>query len=444
MTRSSQKTETTVIGNWIAERQDRKYKMREIGTERQFTLHQESAFRWKVSGISSDDSRRRERISATALDEAINLGVDLLYPEIRVPPTTVVSYDLAEAFSTAIESTHGQKENRGNLFRYAEYFTAWAEKEGLKLWSEVRRDVVDRYVNYLIGRGLKRKTILNYLEPLRLTGRRLAESCPEVYHNPAGTLRLRGDLGLDGLWREDDGNEALNLGEVIEFADWLLTQPQGAILRPGVLLSGIMGLRMREVIYLTWHSVDVKEGTVTVQKEEGHKPKNRYSVRKLPMPRIVLECLRSLPRTSPRVVPAEMIRKVNRGKTEFLELLANFYSGLLNDMLERWRPGIRLTGKDLRNTLQTHAIENANEWNVYLVDRFCGHAPKSVMEKHYFADRNIRMVDLFRREVTARLDDEIDRVAKARRAQDGTKWHDEEKPEPDARAQVVDLNQLMG
>lgn len=425
MTRPSHpRTEITVLQNWIAERRDRKYKIREVAGAMQFTLHQETAYRWKLSGKSCEGSRLRERLTASSLEEAIIAAAGLLEPKPEaVSARPVVQHDLAEAFNFAISASHGQAENKRNLLRYAEYFIAWAEKNGVRFWVELRRQVVDQYVNYLVERGLRRKTILNYLEPIRLAGRRLAESFPEQYHNPVQTLRLRGDLGQDGLWREDDGQDVLSLREVLEFAEWLRNHPRRYLLRPGVLLSGVMGLRLREVVYLSWKSVDLVNGTVTVQAEEGHKPKNTYSVRKLPMPRVVWDCLRDLPRQGSRVLPVEDLREQNRRSSDFHHYLSHFYSGVLVETIREWRPGSPLSGKDLRKTLQTHAIENASSWNVYLVDRFCGHAPKTMMEKHYFGDRKSRMVELFRQEVTARIDAELARLGEDSGDKNGTKWH---------------------
>lgn len=434
-----------VVGNWTATGKDRKYKIRERGGKMQFTLHQEGTLRWRVNGTSSNGSRLRERFDAASLEEAICAAAAFLDPqqEASAPEPEVVRHDLAEAFNFAISASHGQPENKKNQLRYAGYFIEWAERNDVRYWCEVRRQVVDTYVNFLVKRGLKRKTILNYLEPIRLAGRRLVESFPEHYHNPVQTLRLRGDLGLDGMWREDDGQDVLSLAEVMEFAEWLKSHPRGALLRPGVLLSGVMGLRLREVVYLTWNSVDLVAGTVTIQAEPGHKPKNTYSVRKLPMPKVVWDCLREIPKTGDRVIPVEDLREQHRRSEDFHYYLAHYYSGVLIEVIRQWRPGSPLSGKDLRKTLQTHAIENSSTWNVYLVDRFCGHAPKSVMEKHYFGDRKARMVELFRQEVTARLDAELDPTGDKPNGKNGTKWHDPEVEASGPNIKIIEITDLM-
>jgi hypothetical protein len=55
-------------------------------------------------------------------------------------------------------------------------------------------------------------------------------------------------------------------------------------------------------------------------------------------------------------------------------------------------------------------------WNTYLVDRYVGHAPQTVAERHYFGDKKGRMVEVFREHVAAKIDGLIDRIEKA-------KWH---------------------
>ena len=60
-----------------------------------------------------------------------------------------------------------------------------------------------------------------------------------------------------------------------------------------------------------------------------------------------------------------------------------------------------------------HAIEEG--WNTYLVDRYVGHAPQSVAEKHYFGDKKRRMVEVFREHVLTKIDVVIDQIEHAKR-----------------------------
>ena len=44
------------------------------------------------------------------------------------------------------------------------------------------------------------------------------------------------------------------------------------------------------------------------------------------------------------------------------------------------------------------------------VDRYVGHAPKTVAERHYFGDRKSRMAEVFREHVSAKVDGVIEAI----------------------------------
>ncbi|MCE7910009.1 MAG: hypothetical protein DYH02_16855 [Candidatus Omnitrophica bacterium COP1] len=96
----------------------------------------------------------------------------------------------------------------------------------------------------------------------------------------------------------------------------------------------------------------------------------------------------------------------------------NAYGKLLKRAFLNWNPKCDIAPKDLRNTLQTHAMEHAIDegWNTYLVDRYVGHAPKTVAEKHYFGDKKGRMVEVFREHVAGKIDGLLERIESA-------EWH---------------------
>lgn len=411
----------------------------------QFTLHQESTLKWRVSGTSCGGSRLRERFAAASLHEAIIAAAVLLDPStVSDLPKEEVSHDLAEAFAEAIKAGHGQAESKKNLLKYATYFTDWVEKAGVCRWGDLRRGHVEGYVNFLVEGGYKRKTILNYLEAVRFTSRYMAACYPEAYRDITAGFRLRNGLGEAGIYSDDDGTEALSIGEVLEFHEWLGNHAYGRTLRLGVLLGGLLGLRVREVVYLTWQNVDLAAGTLVVQDEEGHRVKNKYSVRKLPLPGIVLRALREVPRTPGRILKVENERCYHpKPKKSFEEALQFYYSWMMNYALRQWRPGTKLTARALRRTIQTTAILNPG-WNTYVVDRFCGHAPKTVMERHYFGDQKKRMVEVFRQQVVPRIDEEVDRFFSARAAEKDTKRHKQEPAHSVANARILDVSELTG
>jgi hypothetical protein len=74
-------------------------------------------------------------------------------------------------------------------------------------------------------------------------------------------------------------------------------------------------------------------------------------------------------------------------------------------MMREWKNDIDILPKDLRNTLQTFAIDNG--FYDYFLQRYVGHAPKTVGERHYFADKGIRLVPEFRNRIVSRIDEEV-------------------------------------
>lgn len=445
MPRKREVKRTLVVVDWhVEERRSKKFKIMEIDGSRQFTLHQESLKRFRVSGRNSKGSFVRERFASDNVETAVLHAASVLYGDPMPNLCDPREMDLADAFARAIAAGHGQPENKKNQLRYAMYFVEWAEGQGISKWCQVRRTHIDGYVNDLADRSLKRKTIRNYLEPVRTTGARMHEDFPEL-HNPLAAFRLR--KGLGDSYRYDDhfGKDALSFEEVLELAEWLKSHHHGSVLRLGVLLSGLMGLRQREAIFLTWKNVDLEDGTLTIQEEDGHKPKNTYSIRRLPVPKIILSELRAIPsgQRHGRVIRPEELKKFHRCKEEnFAYDLSHYYSLSLNAALKEWRGGLRLTAKDLRRTIQTHALDHPGNWNQMLVDRYCGHAPTTMMERHYFADQRKRLVGLFREHVTPLIDAEVEAaLAPNSEVQNCTKLHD---PEVGASGQHTKIIEIAG
>lgn len=198
----------------------------------------------------------------------------------------------------------------------------------------------------------------------------------------------------------------LSFEEAIDFLDWLATYPHSEILVPAVLLQGISGLQLREVLRLRWFDVDLQTRTITIQDhpEYDERVKNEYRVRRIPLPGLVWEGLDLIQSKNGKVVPYD-------GND-------NAFGKLLKRAFRKWNADCDLAPKDLRNTLQTHAMEHAIDegWNTYLVDRYVGHAPQTVAEKHYFGDKKRRMVEVFREHVSAKIDGVIERIVHS-------KWH---------------------
>jgi hypothetical protein len=134
----------------------------------------------------------------------------------------------------------------------------------------------------------------------------------------------------------------------------------------------------------------LKEETITI---EGI-VKNHYRIRKILIPNVVSWILRRA-----RISPTQNGLVIS-DYSDYHE-----YSHAVKRELRRWNPGIELKPKDLRNTLQTEAIDGG--WYGYYVQRYVGHAPTTIGEKPYHGDKGKRMLPLFREKVVSFLEAEI-------------------------------------
>lgn len=57
------------------------------------------------------------------------------------------------------------------------------------------------------------------------------------------------------------------------------------------------------------------------------------------------------------------------------------------------------------NTIQTAAIDGG--WYNYNVQRYVGHAPTTIGERHYHGDQGRRMIPLFKEKVVIMIEEEI-------------------------------------
>ena len=396
--------EILVIGSWGVERRESKWKAKGRGSQtgKQFTVWEETTGKWRVNGRNSDGSRKRERFPATDLAEAVQQGANVLYQLTTHPDHPQL--DLAAAFEKAIASTGGEKEYKEDLRRRAGYFCDWSEGQDVVLWHDLRFEHVRDYMQAGFNRGLKAKTVGHYLDPVRVTSRFLSANWPDHYRDICSSLRIPANAGRDRLYRGEDGNPVLSFAEVLDFLGWLKGHPSADVLIPAVLLQGICGLQLREALRLRWFDVNLETGTITIQDhpEYGERVKNEYRVRRIPLPLLVREGLESVQSKTGKVAPYEGNDKA--------------FGKLLKYALLKWNPRCDIAPKDLRNTLQTRAMEHAIDegWNRYLVDRYVGHAPETIAERHYFGDKRNRMVEVFREHVSTKIDALIQEIQVAK------------------------------
>ena len=136
------------------------------------------------------------------------------------------------------------------------------------------------------------------------------------------------------------------------FLAWLEKEETWRELSPGVALQGLCGLRLREAWRLRWERVDLERGFITVDGVV----KNLSSVRRLPLPNLVLSLLGSVPHNGDRVLAAY------EDQTS--------YAKAIGRCLRKVFPGRKIEPKGLRRTLPTEAIREG--WGGYALERYLG------------------------------------------------------------------------
>jgi integrase len=208
----------------------------------------------------------------------------------------------------------------------------------------------------------------HYLSVLRLTSKYWAEEDEKRFRDIAKNLTLsKYERNRDAV--EHLTKKSLNLHEVLELASFLNKQKHGfgnTMYLP-VLFMGLMGMRMSEVLRLTWEDVNFKEESVFI-----HRTKNVASIRRLPLPSIVLKSLKNF--------------KPRRAKIIAYDYNLSVFGKRLKHWMIRWdKDRGNIAPSDLRNSLITHAKRNP-EWDAQLVDRFIGHSRRDLADRHYVDD----------------------------------------------------------
>ena len=358
-----------------------------------FTLHQERPGRWKVSGRDSGGNYRRIRFDANDLSEAMRQSERILQNPDRQIPTLLDNHPMifiSDALLRSSETRTWSEYTRREDLRNCEFFLKWIDNEGLQYWHELRFEHIQQYHKHLMDRGLAFNTVRLYLLPVRRASAWIVANWPKHYVNICQNLRLSKRDTSTVEYDENEGNPCLSIHCVLDFTDWLSRDPFRDRLTTGVALQGLMGLQMQEALRLTWDKVNLPEGTITIDGAV----KNRYRIRKIPMVSVVSSLLRRLWNStdhSGSIIPD-------------YAAYDNYSHAVIRE-LRRWDPNVTIKPKDLRNTIQTEAIDDG--WYGYYVQRYVGHAPTTIGERHYHGDKGKRMVPLFREKVVKHIEAKI-------------------------------------
>ena len=131
------------------------------------------------------------------------------------------------------------------------------------------------------------------------------------------------------------------------------------------------------------------------------------------------------------------------GSKSLLESFSFYYGVCLNKALREWRPETSLTGKALRRTLQTEALE-ATDWPVHLVDRYVGHAPTNVIGRNYFRDKKRKLYDSFAEKVLPKIEAKIASARGITQVQNSNILHFSGSQPEGALARIIDMTDVTG
>ena len=303
---------------------------------------------------------------------------------------TVEHIQISDALLRSCKNQNWTSYTRKQELANCDYFLRWIDEEGLTYWHEIRYKHVLKYKHHLESRNLAYNTIRLYLLPVRRASRWIAANWPKDYINICQGLRLSRKDSNSSIYNENQGNPYLPIPQVLDFMDYLSRDSHRQVLLLGVALQGLMGFQLQEALRLTWGKIDFNEESITV----NGVVKNRYRVRKIPMVNVVSWLLRQSlnnPSSTDLIVP---------GYATYEN-----YSHAVSREMKRWNTDVAIKPKDLRNTIQTAAIDSG--WYGYYVQRYVGHAPTTIGERHYHGDQGKRMLPLFKDKVIKPMEDEI-------------------------------------
>jgi integrase len=381
----SLKNELTVqVGNYLATRRGNAFSIvgcAPVTKDRRFTLVLMKKGRFRLSGKNSSGERLRNWIKALGVDEAIAEAEALLFgskSDLVIPDLSI-----STVCTLWLEEQSCSKESLRHYRQYLGYFMAWLDDRGLVQFTDIRAEHLQRYAKETVERGLKPKTIKHYCCPVRAVARWASRNWGQVRDFSVG-FRLP-TRKREIKYREKEHQPFLPLVESLDFLDWLSQQDNGWRILAGVALQVLGGLRVREALRLTWAKVDFERGTIIV---DGI-VKNIHSVRRIPIPEVALAILSQAPRYSERVV--------------YRYDDSHPYGKAVTRALKRWQPGLQLEPEGFRRTIPTEAT--ARGWNRFALERFIGHSPEGITERHYIGGSVESMENLLQKEVVQKVNE---------------------------------------
>ena len=360
-----------------------------------FRFTEISSQKWRASWTDIETGKRhRVRIGAKSLDEVLVQARKVRQcppeprtkwrPEKRRQPRGEVIVHISEVFIKAAANRNRSAKTQKDWDNQVEAFLKWVDKEGLSYWGELNLEVIEMYLASQKGKAFD--SIRLSLWPIRMASKWAAANWPHSFTDICAGITLRRE-------QQEKRKVAMSVKQVVSLLD-KLRQEESLELAAGVALQGLCGMRLEEAFRLRWQDVDLSQGTVLVGATDK---KNRYSHRLIPICCEALGLLRAA-----RPVGAKKSEPLLRSWSH-----SNTYSKSVKRQIKK-PEGI--APKDLRKTIPTAAIQGG-WYDPVIMERYIGHAAKSVTERHYLADGLDELLVAYRDKVLAPLEAEI---AKAR------------------------------
>jgi len=263
-------------------------------------------------------------------------------------------------------------------------FETWLAEQysGVETWADLKPAHLQAYMLGLERAGLARDTIRNAIEPIRLTWRHLSANYADLVR-PCPQLKIKTEKIASGI-------EALECAEVAALLGWLKEN------RPSVwpicALQALAGLRIYEAAYLRSEDCDLAAGSVRIQANDLHRPKNAASWRTIPLCQEALAALRRAMADPPKVRSVgDWIFTSQRGDPWKPEALSHRMTACFRAAAKALgAPRLKqVPARRLRAFFATTASRlGVPDW---LLKAYLGHSSGDVLGQHY---RKIKFEDL--------------------------------------------------
>lgn len=251
-----------------------------------------------------------------------------------------------------------QKDHGENLDDSRRYFMDWARSKGLRYWDQINKRVVDKYIDFQKARGLKPKTLRNYVSVLSICAAYWFGVDNRV-HRPLLISHPALDLGIPE-------KHFLTLPELFKAIETAKKQKNryGWI---GLVLGGLGGLRIEEMIDIRREHFDPNTGILNIVHA-----KTPHSPRLIPVLPFVSQALKYIFDSDDSLW---LIHKRNGDQ--------GTDGTLAKPMARAIRgAGLRIAPKDAaRKTFMNWSLQPGMIQEV--LDLYSGHAPKSTAAKFY-------------------------------------------------------------